>query len=306
MSPNSIRRYRSGPTGQLVRKTSTASDVVQQDPGYALVNGAYHGSYPRLKCPPSPSSHSYQGFFDSPNRSEPRSPRRLLDNSRQGPAFQYSDSDTRSDSSTKHSSISSSYTNPDELIEGIDGLRIQDPAERSPTYSRPMASSWDNHLDDRVSRSPSPHSPTYRYGHSSESLCSDSYSPHSPSDKRAFSFGSAMLRPPQRYSRGKHINTSDLAIVSSNGNAGRYSLAKLHSMARSGPNLADKSSYSSSALLLPLDKRERAGSSTHVNLSMPYLSNNLLQNGSPSSLPSFYEDHVLQWNAEDEQHATLV
>ncbi|XP_020904210.1 FERM domain-containing protein 4A isoform X2 [Exaiptasia diaphana] len=304
MSPSSIRRYRAGPTGQLIRKTSTTSDIIRHDPEYALINGAFHGSYPRLKCPPSPSSHSYQGFFDSPNRSESRSPRRFLDSSRQGPAFQYSDSDTRSDSSTKHSSISSSYTNSEDFIDGIDTLRVQDPGEHSPSY-KPMASSWDNHLDDRVSRSPSPYSPNSRYGHSSESLCSDNYSPYSPSGKRSFSFGSALLRPPQRYSRAnKYINTSDVAIVSNTGNSGSYSLGQYDHMARSGPNLADRTSYGSSNLLLPIDKRIRMGSSS--NSSMPYLSNNLLQNGNPSSMPSFYEDHTLQWNNDDEQQATLV
>lgn len=314
-SPSSPARYRAH-TATNLRKPSSSSDISQTDIDNGLVNGAFHGSFSRIRCPPSPSTRSYQGYFDtrihqSPssewNRGDTRSPRAVNDSSRHGPAFQYSDSDTRSDSSTKPSSISSSYTNSEEIAD--ESSRVQE-VDRSPPY-RIIASSWDNLDTGRHSRSPSPRLLNNRYpAQSTESVSSDSdprYSPHSPITKtnRAFSFGSAMLRPPQSFSQRnkKYQNTSELAILSNTGNAGSYSLSHNSSISRSGPNLANRA-YGSTSCLLPVAKNRRAGSSSNVDSS--YLNNNMV-NGTQSSLPSFYEEDLqLEWVNDNDQQATLV
>ncbi|XP_031572232.1 FERM domain-containing protein 4A-like isoform X2 [Actinia tenebrosa] len=310
-SPKSPARYRAY-TANNLPKRSSSSDISRTDVDNCLVNGSFHGSFSRIGCPPSPSTRSYQGYFDTRIHHSPstewntRSPRAVNDGSRNGPAFQYSDSDTRSDSSTKPSSISSSYTNSEEI--GDESTRVQE-VDRSPPY-RIIASSWDN-LNGRYSRSPSPCLTNNKYAaKSTESVSSDSdprLSPYSPTTKtnRAFSFGSAMLRPPQSFSQRnkKYLNTSELAILSNTGNAGSYSLSHNSSISRSGPNLADRA-YGSTSCLLPVNKNRRAGSSSNVDSS--YLNNNMV-NGNPSSLPSFHEEDLqLEWVNDNDQQATLV
>ncbi|XP_032235656.2 FERM domain-containing protein 4A [Nematostella vectensis] len=322
VSPHYPRQYKPA-TSITLRKPSSTSDITHlgdfHERGFhSGPSSPAIGWLPRSKCPPSPSTRSYQGPSESHFQFSPSMHGSKSGYERPGPAFQYSDSDTRSDtrsdSSTKPSSVSSSYENSEDFTDNTSDTIRNYEGERSPPYRGMMISSWDNLNTHSCSRSPSPRL-TPGVGQSSESIHSEGgdprLPPYSPTGRmdRAFSFGSAMLRPPKLYSKrgnNKYLNTSDLAIVSSTGNAGSYSLNhKNNPNSRSGPNLNAKV-YSSTSSLSTLGTHQAPmrGAASHMN--MPYLIQSTLERTNQLSMPSFFEEDVLEWNSDEQHEATLV
>lgn len=309
----SPQRYRTSVSLSIAsRNGSTISAESLQD-REQLERGSYSGPPspvmpPYRKAPPSPTSRSYQGFSTetrrqhSPLANGPRagrfSPGR--ENSRAVPAFQYSDSDTRSDSSTKPSSVSS-YANSEDFGENPEPY----------WHHRRMGNSCES-LDENHIRGPSPRLFANRSaGHSSESLNSDhegNYSPFSPvRNQRSFSFDA---RPSNlKLPTVKYLNTSDLAIMSTSGTAGSYSVN--HS-SRLSPNLSGKGYISTS--LSTIDKPALLSNTnlrtvrSQANMSaVPYLRNpaGYYRTNQPSE-SSIYEEDLLEWRANDDSEATLV
>lgn len=254
------------------------------------------------RAPPSPTTKSYQGF---PNRRRQHSPLangpragRLSprgENGRAVPAFQYSDSE---DSSTKPSSASS-YATSEEFGENLE-----------PYWPHRKLGNSCESLDENHFRDSSSHLIVSRSaGHSYESLNSDqdgSSSPYSPMrTQRSFSFN---VRPSNlKLPTGKYLNTSDLAIVSTSGTAGSYSV---NHNKRKGPNLSSKGYISTSLSTIdksPLrsDMNLRTAKS-QANMSGPYMTNpGYYRTNQPSEI-SIFEEDLLEWRSNDESEATLV
>lgn len=308
----SPRRYRTSVNLSVgSRKGSTVSAESLHDRD-SIERGSYSGPpspviSPYRKTPPSPTARPYHGFSEtrrqhSPLANGPRAGRFYLwgENNRAVPAFQYSDSDTRSDSSTKPSSVSS-YANSEDFGDNLEPY----------WHHRRMDNSCES-LDENHVRGPSPRLFVNRSaGQSTESLNSDhegSSSPFSPMrNQRSFSFDAR----PSNFKRPtvKYLNTSDLAIMSTSGTAGSYSV---NHNSRLSPNLASKGYISTS--LSTIDKphpllsntnlrtaKSQANMSTVPHLTVPgYYRNNQL------SESSIFEEDLLEWRANDESEATLV
>lgn len=309
----STQRYRTSVSLSLAsRNGSTISAESLQDRD-AFERGFYSGPpspviSPYRKTPPSPTTRSYHGFSEtrrqhSPLANGPRagrfSPGR--ENNRAVPAFQYSDSDTRSDSSTKPSSVSS-YANSEDFGENPEPY----------WHHRRMGNSCES-LDENHIRGPSPRLFVNRSaGQSSESLNSDHEGNYSPFNhvrgQRSFSCDARPLnlkRPTVKY-----LNTSDLAIMSTSGTAGSYSV---NHNSRLSPNLSGKGYISTSlstidkpsALLSDMSLRTAR---SQANMSaVPYLKNptGYYRTNQPSE-SSIYEEDLLEWRANDDSKATLV
>ncbi|KAL9971536.1 hypothetical protein ACROYT_G017710 [Oculina patagonica] len=261
---------------------------------------------PYRKAPPSPTARSYHGFSEtrrqhSPLANGPRagrfSPGR--ENHRAVPAFQYSDSDTRSDSSTKPSSVSS-YANSEDFGENPEPY----------WHHRRIGNSCES-LDENHIRGPSPRLfANHSAGQSSESLNSDhegNYSPFSPvRNQRSNSFDA---RPSNlKLPNVKYLNTSDLAIMSTSGTAGSYSV---NHNSRLSPNLAGKGYISTS--MSTIDKPALLSNTnlrtvrSQVNMSaVPYLTNPGYYRTNQLSESSIYEEDLLEWRANDDSEATYV
>ena len=256
---------------------------------------------PYSKHPHSPNARSYHGHAEnrrqhSPLANGPKagklSPRG--DSTRTGPAFQYSDSDTRSDSSTKPSSVSS-YANSEDLGENLE-----------PYWHQRIGNSWES-LNDNHLRGSSPRLIVSRSaGQSSESLCSDqdgSTSPYSPlRSQRSFSFD---IQPQSSKISTKYLNTSDLAIVSTSGKAGSYAV---NHNSKPGLRLAGKGFISTSLSTIdksmpPANLHLRTAKS-HTN--MPFLTNPGFYRTNNSSESSIFEEDLLEWKAEEGSEAMLV
>lgn len=221
------------------------------------------------------------------------------ENNRAVPAFQYSDSDTRSDSSTKPSSVSS-YANSEDLGENPEPY----------WYHRRMGNSCES-LDESHIRGPSPRFFVNRSaGQSSESLNSDhegSNSSFSPMrNQRSFSFDA---RPSNlRLPNAKYLNTSDVAIMSTSGMAGTYSV---NHNSRLSPNLSGKGYISTSLSTIDkpamLSNMNLRTAKSQVNMSaVPYLTNPGYYRTNQPSESSIYEEDLLEWRANDDSEATLV
>ena len=263
--------------------------------------------------PPSRYSSNLSGRQYSPAADRRRVQGRFsphgMEHARPWPAFQYSDSD-RSDSSTKPSSISSSYANSEDFTDNGESLRFVEIDGRNP-YNRRIGSSWDSLNATNNSRSPSPRpSGSRSAGQSSESLYSDhdSYSPNSPGfGQRSFSFASTLPHP-EHLGRPKVRYMSDLGIVSNSGQAGSYSVTHMGS-ARTEPQAQLGKGFMSTSL--STITRSSAPNSalrsvrSHVDMAMPYLTNPGLYRAYHSSKASFNEQ-LLEWEGDEEQEATLV
>lgn len=307
LSPQRYRTSVNMNVGSRKSSTVSADSLLERD---SLERGFYSGppspvTSPYRKTPPSPTARSYHGFRQhSPLANGPRAGRFLPwgeNNHRAVPAFQYSDSDTRSDSSTKPSSVSS-YANSEDFGDNPEPY----------WHHRKMGNSCES-LDENHIRGPSPRLLIVNRsaGQSSESLNSDhegSGSPFSPvqRNQRSFSFDA---RPSNlKLPNAKYLNTSDLAIMSTSGTAGSYAV---NHKSRLSPNLSGKGYISTS--LSTIDKSAML-SNTHLrtvksqaNMSaVPYLTNpGYYRTNHPSEL-SIYEEDVLEWRANDDSEATLV
>ena len=297
------RHYRTSVSLNLSsRKSSThSSDSLPDDRG-SCSGPPSPVTSPYRRAPPSPTTKSYHGFPNtrrqhSPLANGPRagrlSPRG--ENGRAVPAFQYSDSE---DSSTKPSSASS-YANSEEFGENLE-----------PYWPHRKLGNSCESLDENHFRGSSPHLIVSRSaGHSYESLNSDqdgSSSPYSPMrTQRSFSFDA---RPSNvKLPTGKYLNTSDLAIMSTSGTAGSYSV---NHNTRIGPNLSSKGYISTSLSTIdksPLrsDMNLRTAKS-QVNMSGPHMTNpGYYRTNQPSEI-SIFEEDLLEWRSNDESEATLV
>lgn len=307
----SPQRYRTSVSLSLASRNGSVISAESLHDRDALERGFYSGPpspviSPYRKTPPSPTTRSYHGFSEtrrqhSPLANGPRAGRfsPLGDNNRAVPAFQYSDSDTRSDSSTKPSSVSS-YANSEDLGENPEPY----------WHHRRIGNSCES-LDENHIRGPSPWLSVNRSaGQSSESLNSDhegSNSPFSPMrSQRSFSFDA---RPSNlRIPNAKYLNTSDLAIMSTSGMAGTYSV---NHNSRLSPNLSNKGYISTSlstidkpALLSNMNLRT---AKSQVNMSaVPYLTNPGYYRTNQLSASSIFEEDLLEWRANDDSEATLV
>ena len=275
----------------------------------------YPDERPAYSGPPSPvippyrnvshslSALSCQGYLESrrhhsPLANGPRagrlSPRQ--ENARGIPAFQYSDSE---DSSPKLSSTSS-YANSEDF------------GEHPEPYwpHRGKGNSYES-LDENHFRGSNPRLIVrHPAGQSYESLSSDqdgSISPYSPiRNQRSFSFDI----PPSnhRFPNAKYLNASELAIMSTSGTAGSYSV---NHNARLSPNLSRRGYFSSS--LSNFDEpslRSETGLRTvksQVNMSqMPYMTNPGYYRTNQPPQSSIFEEDLLEWRAKDDGEATLV
>lgn len=275
----------------------------------------YPDERPAYSGPPSPvippyrnvshslSALSCQGYLESrrhhsPLANGPRagrlSPRQ--ENARGIPAFQYSDSE---DSSPKLSSTSS-YANSEDF------------GEHPEPYwpHRRKGNSYES-LDENHFRGSNPRLIVrHPAGQSYESLSSDqdgSISPYSPiRNQRSFSFDI----PPSnhRFPNAKYLNASELAIMSTSGTAGSYSV---NHNARLSPNLSRRGYFSSS--LSNFDEpslRSETGLRTvksQVNMSqMPYMTNPGYYRTNQPPQSSIFEEDLLEWRAKDDGEATLV
>lgn len=307
----SPQRYRTSVSLSLASRNGSIISAESLQDRDALERGYYSGPpspviSPYRKTPPSPTVRSYQGISEtrrqhSPLANGPRAGRFSLlgENNRAIPAFQYSDSDTRSDSSTKPSSVSS-YANSEDLGENPEPYG----------HHRRIGNSCES-LDENHIRGPSPRLFVNRSaGQSSESLNSDhegSNSPFSPMrSQRSFSFDA---RPSNlRLPNAKYLNTSDLAIMSTSGMAGTYSV---NHNSRLSPNLSGKGYISTSlstidkpALLSNMNLRT---AKSQVNMSaVPYLTNPGYYRTNQPSESSIFEEDLLEWRANDDSEATLV
>lgn len=307
----SPHRYRTSVNLSVGRKGSTVSSESFHDRD-SVDRGSYSGPpspviSPYRKTPPSPTARSYHGSSEtrrqySPLANGPRagrlSPRG--ENNRPVPAFQYSDSDTRSDSSTKPSSVSS-YANSEDNGDNIEPY----------WYQRRIGNSCES-LDGNHVRGPSPRMFVNRSAEqSSESLNSDhegSSSPFSPvRNYRSFSFSA---RPSNlKIPTVKYLNTSELGIISNSGTAGSYSV---NHTSRLSPNLASKGyiSTSMSKIDLPppsLSNMNLRTARSQVNMStIPYLISPGYHRKHQLSELSIYEEDLLEWRANDDSEATLV
>lgn len=286
------------------RKSSTVSTESLLDD-----RGSYSGPpspviSPYRKVPLSPTTKSYHGFAEirrnhSPLANGPRagrlSPRR--ENLRAVPAFQYSDSE---DSSTKPSSASS-YANSEDFGENPEPY----------WHHRRMGNSCESLDENHYLGSSSRLIVSRSAGQSYESLNSDqddSSSPYSPGPlrtQRSFSFDA---RPSKlKIPAVKYLNTSDLAIMSTSGTAGSYSVNHNSKMA---PNLSGKGYLSTS--LSTIDKPTPKSDmnlrmvKSQVNMSMPYLTNPGYYRTNQLSESSIFEEDLLEWRANEESEATLV
>lgn len=307
----SSHRYRTSVNLSVGRKGSTVSSESFHDRD-SVDRGSYSGPpspviSPYRKTPPSPTARSYHGSSEtrrqySPLANGPRagrlSPRG--ENNRSVPAFQYSDSDTRSDSSTKPSSVSS-YANSEDNGDNIEPY----------WHQRRIGNSCES-LDGNHVRGPSPRMFVNRSAEqSSESLNSDhegSSSPFSPvRNYRSFSFSA---RPSNlKIPTVKYLNTSELGIISNSGTAGSYSV---NHTSRLSPNLASKGyiSTSMSKIDLPppsLSNMNLRTARSQVNMStIPYLISPGYHRKNQLSELSIYEEDLLEWRANDDSEATLV
>lgn len=297
------QRYRTSVSLSLSsRKSSTASADSLPDE-----RGSYSGPpspvmSPYRRAPPSPTAKSYHGFPEtrrqhSPLANGPRagrlSPRG--EHSRAVPAFQYSDSE---DSSTKPSSASS-YANSEDFGDNPEPY----------WYHRRMGNSCES-LDGNHFRGSGTRLIVSRSaGQSYESLNSDqdgSNSPYSPvRTQRSFSFDA---RPSNlKLPTVKYLNTSDLAIMSTSGTAGSYSV---NHNSRVAPTLSGKGFISSS--LSTIDKPTAASNmnlrtvKSQVNMSVPYMTNPGYYRTNQPSESSIFEEDLLEWRSNDESEATLV
>lgn len=304
--PRNSHRYRTSVSLALSsRKWKSSTNNAENFPDD---RGSYSGPpspvlSPYRKVSPSPLAMSYQGYMESRRHHSPlaNGPRagRLSprgDNSRTVPAFQYSDSE---DSSTKPSSASS-YANSEDF------------GENSEHYWHPrrMGNSFES-LDENRFRGSNPRLILSRSaGESYESLNSDqdgSSSPYSPlRTQRSFSFDA---RPSNfKLPNAKYLNTSELAIMSTSGTAGSYSV---NHNARLSPNLSQRGYFSTS--LSNFDQpalRSDMGLRTvksQVNMSqMPYMTNPGYYRTNQPSQSSIFEEDLLEWRSNEEAEATLV
>ena len=298
-------RYRTSVSLSLgSRKSSTISaDSLPDERGsYSGPPSPVISSYRRP--PPSPTAKSYHGFREtrrnhSPLANGPRagrlSPRG--ENFRAVPAFQYSDSE---DSSTKPSSAASSYANSEDFGENPEPY----------WHHRRMGNSCES-LDENHFRGSSPRLIVSRSaGQSYESLDSDqdgsSSSPYSPvRNHRSFSFD---VRPPNlKRPNVKYLNTSDLAIMSTSGTAGSYSV---NHNSRLAPSLSGKG-YISTSLSTINKPTSMSGMNlrtvkSQVNMSGPYMANPGYYRTNDPSESSIFEEDLLEWRSNDESEATLV
>ena len=307
----SPHRYRTSVNLSVGRKGSTVSSESFHDRD-SVDRGSFSGPpspviSPYRKTPPSPTARSYHGSSEtrrqySPLANGPRagrlSPRG--ENNRSVPAFQYSDSDTRSDSSTKPSSVSS-YANSEDNGDNIEPY----------WHQRRIGNSCES-LDGNHVRGPSPRMFVNRSAEqSSESLNSDhegSSSPFSPvRNYRSFSLSA---RPSNlKIPTVKYLNTSELGIISNSGTAGSYSV---NHTSRLSPNLASKGyiSTSMSKIDLPppsLSNMNLRTARSQVNMStIPYLISPGYHRKNQLSELSIYEEDLLEWRANDDSEATLV
>lgn len=307
----SPQRYRTSVNLSVGSKGSTVSAESLHDRD-SIDRGSYSGPpspviSPYRKTPPSPTARAYHGFSEtrrqhSPLANGPRagrfSPRG--ENNRSVPAFQYSDSDTRSDSSTKPSSVSS-YANSEDNGDNTEPY----------WHQRRIGNSCES-LDENHVRGPSPRMFVNRSAEqSSESLNSDhegSPSPFSPvRNHRSFSLSA---RPSNlKIPTVKYLNTSDLGIISTSGTAGSYSL---NHTSRLSPNLASKGFISTSLSKIDrpppsLSNMNLRTARSQVNMStMPYLTSPGYYRKNQFSESSIYEEDLLEWRANDESEATLV
>lgn len=291
------------------RKSSTGSfpddEAFDDEPRYFSVKD----------YPPSPSTRRYMDFEYYNGQ---------MNNSRHGPAFPYSDSDTRSDSSTKLSSMSSSYGNCEELVDNTEPLRLTE-FERSP-YRR-VVGSTDN-LAREYYRNNNPKLVVTRTtARSSESVFNENdhdprFSPSGvPLTSRSFSSsGSGNLHPSQRgvtHVTAKYLNSNDLGIVSNAGTAGSYSVNHGGSVAAqnaSGNSLGKRGSFSTSMLTINRtdnNLRSRSQSNmksamSHINMNRQYshYPNGLYRNRSTRGLS--VSDELLEWTHDGTTEATLV
>ena len=260
--------------------------------------------------PPSPSTRRYMDleYYNG-----------QMSNSRQGPAFPYSDSDTRSDSSTKLSSMSSSYGNCEELMDSSEPLRLNG-IERS-SY-RKVAGSTDN-LVREYYRANSPKLVVTRStARSSESVFNDNdHDPLSPNGvvpfaNRSFSCsGSSHLQASQKgvtHVTAKYLNSSELGIVSNTGTAGSYSVnhgGSIGAQNAPGRSLGTKGSISTSMLSINrtannLRSRSHGNLNSAMNRQYTYYPNGLHRNRSNGGLS--VSDELLEWTNDDTSEATLV
>ncbi|PFX33465.1 FERM domain-containing protein 4A-like isoform X1 [Stylophora pistillata] len=307
----SPQRYRTSVNLSVGSKGSTVSAESLHDRD-SIDRGSYSGPpspviSPYRKTPTSPTARAYHGFSEtrrqhSPLANGPRagrfSPRG--ENNRSVPAFQYSDSDTRSDSSTKPSSVSS-YANSEDNGDNIEPY----------WHQRRIGNSCES-LDENHVRGPSPRMFVNRSAEqSSESLNSDhegSPSPFSPvRNPRSFSLSA---RPSNlKIPTVKYLNSSDLGIISTSGTAGSYSL---NHTSRLSPNLASKGFISTSLSKIDrpppsLSNMNLRTARSQVNMStMPYLTSPGYYRKNQFSELSIYEEDLLEWRANDESEATLV
>lgn len=295
--------YRTSVTLSLdSRKSSTISSESLPDD-----RGSYSGPPSPVvsqywRVPPSPTAKSYHGFpgtrrQHSPLANGPRagrlSPRG--EKSRAVPAFQYSDSE---DSSTKPSSASS-YANSEDFGENPEPY----------WHHRRIGNSCES-LDETHFRGSNPRFTVSRSaGQSYESLDSDqdgSSSPYSPvRNQRSFSFDA---RPSNlKLPNVKYLNTSDLAIMSSSGAAGSYSV---NHNTRIAPDLS-RNTYMCRSLSTIDRPPVRSNTNlrtavSQVNMSVPYMTNPGYYRTNQPSPSSIFEEDLLEWRANDESEATLV
>ena len=293
------------------RKGSTGSYPDDEEFDDEPLNGRYFSA---KDYPPSPSSRRSMDYQYHNGQ--------VHNGTRQGPAFHYSDSDTRSDSSTKLSSMSSSYGNCEEFMDNSEPFRANG-FERS--HYRRVVSSTDNLAHDYSNPRLVVTRPTAR---SSESVFSDGddarFSPTgAPLSKRSFSCSASNHVHPSHkgvtYVTAKYLNSSDLGIVSNAGSAGSYSVNHGGGLAvpnASGRSLATKGSFSMS--LLAINRTENNLRSTshgnlksamsQVSMNRPYLRypDGLYRNRSTTLTGLSASDELLEWANEETSEATLV